>query len=248
MHYSATLPAAVHGADDNYAVFAADPRITYPSYKSLDAFIDVERLKSLDGYIVHRLKKRIAEAADRRFYTGPHRLADDQPELPGTRMVYLAKSMKQDRYLDLDCTDLWEPTEEAIEFTMLMEFIRMLPFKATGRMLIMYDTEARPVTAHRDHMEQDICHEFIWFRTNKNKPFYMLNHVTGEKRYVDSYSAWFDTVNQFHGGDGYDGLSFSIRVDGVFTDEFRAQIPKPEFNLSSAPSLWACLSEQKISS
>jgi hypothetical protein len=122
-----------------------------------------------------------------------------------------------------------------------MEFIRTLPFKATGRMLIMYDTEPRPVTAHRDHMERDICHEFIWFRTNKNKPFYMLNHVTGEQQYIDSYSAWFDTVNQFHGADGYNGLSFSIRVDGVFSDEFRAQIPLPAYNLSSTPSLWASL-------
>jgi hypothetical protein len=124
-----------------------------------------------------------------------------------------------------------------------MDFIRTLPFKATGRMLIMYDTEGRPVTAHRDHMEQDICHEFIWFRTNKKKPFYMLNHVTGEKRYVDSYSAWFDTVNQFHGADACDGLSFSIRVDGIFSDEFRTLIPQPDFNLSSAPSLWASLEQ-----
>jgi hypothetical protein len=158
-------------------------------------------------------------------------------------MVYLAKSVNQDRYLDLDRVELWEATEDAFEFALLMEFVRTLPFKATGRMLIMYDTEARPITAHRDHMEQDICHEFIWMRTNKKKPFYMLNHISGEKLYVDSYSAWFDTVNQFHGGDGYDGLSFSIRVDGVFTDEFRAQIPKPDYNLSSTPSLWACVTQ-----
>ena len=28
-----------------------DPRITYPCYKSFDEFIDVRRLKSLDGYL-----------------------------------------------------------------------------------------------------------------------------------------------------------------------------------------------------
>ena len=69
----------------------------------------------------------------------------------------------------------------------------------------------------------------------------MLNHRTGEKRYVESYSAWFDSVNQFHGSDARPGLSFSIRVDGVFTDEFRRRIPVPAANPASTPALWACL-------
>jgi hypothetical protein len=67
----------------------------------------------------------------------------------------------------------------------------------------------------------------------------MLNHETGEKLYIAGYSAWFDTVNQFHGCDGTDGLSYSIRVDGRFTDEFRSRIPRPPFNAASTPSYWA---------
>jgi hypothetical protein len=114
-----------------------------------------------------------------------------------------------------------------------------LPFKATGRRLIIYDDSGAMVPAHRDHKEIDICHEFIWFRTNLKKPLYMLNHLTNEKLYVESYSAWFDSVNQYHGSDSIDGLSFSIRVDGIFTDEFRRQIPKPSFNAASTPSYWA---------
>jgi hypothetical protein len=37
----------------------------------------------------------------------------------------------------------------------------------------------------------------------------------------------FDSVNQFHGADAKEDLSLSIRVDGIFTDEFRAKIPFP---------------------
>jgi hypothetical protein len=74
----------------------------------------------------------------------------------------------------------------------------------------------------------------------------MLNHKTGEKQYVESYSAWFDSVNQFHGVDAAEGLSFSFRIDGVFTDEFKAKIPKPEFNQASTPALWACLGESAV--
>jgi hypothetical protein len=216
-----------------------DPRIKYPSYKSFDEFIDTERLASLDGYITQRIKRRLQAQKDYKFYTGPYRLENASPHYPGSRMIYLSYSELPDSYFDLDRTELWHPTENANEFSLLMDFIRTLPFKSTGRMLIMYDDAARPVTAHRDHIETDICHEFVWFRTNKRKPFYMLNHKTGEKKYVESYSAWFDTVNQFHGTDTVEGLSFSIRVDGIFTDELREKIPKPEFNPASTPSFWA---------
>ncbi len=243
MHQPEATTINTDTREDIYQQFPVDPQISYPSYVPMDAFIDVERLRSLDGYISARIRQRIKVATqnDIAFYTGPYKLNEEALSLPGTRMIYLSRSEKPDRYLDLDQTNLWHRTEAATEFSLLMDFIDTLPFKATGRMLIMYDTEARPVTAHRDHMETDICHDFIWMRTNKKKPFYMLNHLTGEKAYVASYSAWFDSVNQFHGSDSCEGLSYSIRIDGVFTDEFREQIPQPSINRASTPSLWAAL-------
>ncbi|HEX8282434.1 MAG TPA: hypothetical protein VF588_03725 [Pyrinomonadaceae bacterium] len=214
--------------------------ITYPSYKSFDQFIDVERLKSLDGYVTERVRRRLEAREDQQFYTGPFRLKDESPDRPGTRMIYLAQSKSPDSYYDLDKTELWEPTPAVEEFSLLMDFVRTLPFESTGRILIMYDHLPRAVTPHRDHDVVEVCHEFVWFRTNLSKPFYMLDHRTREKLYVSSYSAWFDTVNQFHGSDPCDGLSFSVRVDGHFTPEFRRLIPRPRLNPASAPSLWAC--------
>ncbi|MFL6528184.1 MAG: hypothetical protein ACJ8IQ_08805 [Chthoniobacterales bacterium] len=214
-------------------------RIKYPSYKSFDDFIDVEWLRSLDGYVTERIERRLAQQSDIQFYTGPFRLESKAADRPGSKMIYLSQPIGPDDYYNLDNPDQWEPAAGAAEFPELMEFIATLPFAATGRMLIMYDAEGRAVTAHRDHVSYDLCHEFIWFRTNLRKPFYMLNENTGEKQYVESYSAWFDTVNQFHGGDETGELAFSIRVDGKFSDEFRAQIPVPESNRASMPSLWA---------
>ena len=238
MENTATEPPVTEEIFDDAPV---DPRIVYPSYKSFDEFIDVERLRSLDGYITQKIKRRIAAQNDYRFYTGPYRLQTDSPEHPGSRMIYLSYSELPDSYFDLDRTELWKPSANAGEFALLMDFIGTLPFKATGRMLIMYDDVARPVTAHRDHVETEVCHDFLWFRTNLKKPFYMLNHKTNEKFYVDTHTAWFDSVNQYHGTDPVEGLAFSIRVDGVFTDEFKAKIPKPPFNAASTPSYWACL-------
>jgi hypothetical protein len=217
-----------------------DPRVRYPCYKSFDEFIDVERLKSLDGYITERLERRLAAEGDIKFYTGPYRLKPEEPKRPGSRMVYLSQSEREDSYFDLDRTDLWKPTEDAAEFGLLMDFIATLPFEATGRMIIMYDDAGRAGPAHRDHIETELCHDFIWFRTNFRKPFYMLDHRTDERLYVECYSAWFDTVNQFHGTDAHDGLGFSVRVDGIFSATLRRRIPRPEFNLASTPALWAC--------
>lgn len=211
----------------------------YPSYKNLDPFIDVDRLIGLDAFITDRLRARLAAAGDRQFYTGPFLLDAEAPVRPGSRMVALSRSRAPENYYNLDRAELWEPTEEAEEFAPLMEFIATLPFAATARILIMYDGSGRAVSAHKDHDSPELCHEFIWFRTNLGKPFYMLDPKTGERLTVAGHAAWFDTVNQFHGADATGELSFSVRVDGRFSDELRKRIPFPETNRAAAPSLWA---------
>lgn len=211
----------------------------YPSYVDLDPFLDVDRLKRLDLYVHERIERRLRGNADLAFYTGPFLLDTHASHLPGASLIYLSRSEREENYYDLDRSDLWRRTEEAEEFPELMDFIDTLPFAAKGRMLIIYDPSGRAVSAHRDHDSAELCHEFIWLRTNFDKPFYMLDPVTGERRYVTSHSAWFDTVNQYHGADATGGLSYSIRVDGVFSDAFRRRIPLPTVNRSSAPARWA---------
>lgn len=221
-----------------------DPRISYPCYKSLDDIIEVERLKSLDGYITERIRRH-QRTSVKDYFLNQHRLDAGTPHRPGAREIWLTRTLRgvPYNYLDLNRPELWQRSQAAVEFSLLMDFIETLPFKATGRMLIIYDDAGTIVPAHRDHLSADVCHDFIWFRTNLTKPFYMLNHRTNEKLYVRSYSAWFDTVNQFHGSDAQAGLSFSLRVDGIFEDEFRRCIPVPASNPASTPALWACVSD-----
>lgn len=226
---------------------AVDARITYPCYKSFDEFIDVARLRSLDGYLTERIEQHRARQTDD-YFLNQHRLNAATPHQPGAREIWLARTKPgvAYNYLDLDKPDLWRRTAAADEFSLLLDFIATLPFKATGRMLIIYDDTASSVPAHRDHLKTEVCNDFIWLRTNLSKPFYMLNHRTNEKLYVASYSAWFDTVNQFHGSDAQAGLTFSIRVDGHFTDEFRQRIPTPTSNLAATPALWAALANARV--
>jgi hypothetical protein len=219
---------------------AVHPSIQYPSYKSFDEFIDVKRLRSLDAFLTEKIRSRIKTQQDSLFLNY-YRLDTQTPYEPGVREIWLTKT-KPDilyNYFDLDKPELWHSTPDAEEFAPLVDFIRTLPFQATGRILIIYDDAGKAVPAHCDHTDTDICHEFLWMRTNFNKPFYILNHKTGEKCYVESHSAWFDSVNQFHGSDAVEGLSFSISVDGIFTDDFRQMIPQPPFNPASTPAFWS---------
>lgn len=220
-----------------------DPRITYPCYKSMDEYIDVERLKSLDEYVRKRVVACLQAGQGNNFHTGDLKMKVLSPSRPGATFIPLSNCKSQPyNYFDLDKPELWEPSEFVDDFSELMDFINTLPFKATGRMMIIADERGKAVTAHRDHAEIDLTHEFIWFRTNLEKPFFMLNQKSNEKVYVNSYNAWFDTVNQFHGSDKSGKLAISIRVDGHFSDELKAKIPTPKCNPASTAALWACLS------
>jgi hypothetical protein len=222
---------------------AVDPRIKYPCYKSLDEFVDVARLRSLDRYVTERIEGHIAARRDD-FFLNEHRLDPASPHRPGVREIWLTRTRPGTLYdyLDLNRAELWEPTPAAAEFAELTAFVETLPFRERGRVLIIYDDGAAPVPAHRDHLNRERCHDFVWMRTNLRKPLYMLNPETGERTHVESYTAWFDTVNQFHGSEPGDGLTFSIRVDGIFDDSFRQLIPTPALNAASTPALWACTS------
>jgi hypothetical protein len=228
---------------DDGARKTTDSLIVYPCYKSLDEFIDVKALRSLDDYITERIEQHIAHANDS-YFLNDHPLDETSAHETDVREIWLSQTKPgvPYNYLDLDKPELWLPSAASAEFPLLMDFIATLPFSALGRMLIIYDHTGTVVPAHRDHVFTDLCHEFIWLRTNRRKPFYLLNSETNQKLYVDSYSAWFDSVNQFHGSDAAEGLSFSIRVDGVFSEQFRKQIPLVASNRAATPALWACVS------
>lgn len=236
----------VAGANRDLDKAYVDPRIRYPSYKSFDDIIDVAALKSLDGYVRDRFAQR--DKADEPFWAGHFTPNKTDNQLPGSRIAYLTELKDRvggdDDYFNLDHSDQWQETEAAEEFSEVMAFVRTLPFKSTGRIILMYDMDGRTVTAHRDHPKVDVCHEFIWMRMNVVKQLYVMNSVTRERQNVDGHSAWFDTVNQFHGVDASEGLSISLRVDGKFTDELRARIPFSAQNAASTPSLWAAIGDK----
>lgn len=65
--------------------------------------------------------------------------------------------------------------------------------------------------------------EFIHVRPNLNRPFYVYDPETKQKHYVNSRVGWWNDKD-VHGGDVTFEPSYALRIDGIFTDEFRKKI------------------------
>lgn len=66
-------------------------------------------------------------------------------------------------------------------------------------------------------------HEFVHFRTNLDKPFYIWDPETDEKILANSHATFFNDQD-WHSGGRTNKQTYSIRVDGIFTDQFRKRI------------------------
>lgn len=62
--------------------------------------------------------------------------------------------------------------------------------------------------------------EFIHFRCNLDRPFYIRDIETSKKTYIDTPVAYWNDQD-YHGGDPALKPTYSLRVDGEFNSEFR---------------------------
>lgn len=69
------------------------------------------------------------------------------------------------------------------------------------------------------HENQQIT-EFIHIKTDMDRPFYMIDPVTKERVYHTTRVAWWDE-RDWHGGEPINRPTFTFRVNGRYTDEFK---------------------------
>jgi hypothetical protein len=79
---------------------------------------------------------------------------------------------------------------------------------------------------HRDPAndpESPDISEFIHIRPDLKRPFYVYDPEAKQKHYVQTRVAWFND-RDVHGGDTIGEPTFAIRIDGLFTEEFKQKI------------------------
>lgn len=94
--------------------------------------------------------------------------------------------------------------------------------------------EHRDLDANNGIFEND-CYtphrnEFIHIRYNTKKAFYLWDPEKKNKIYINCRAAWWNDQD-WHGGEQIMEQSYSLRIDGKFTDEFRTKL-----NIGHLPS------------
>jgi len=126
-------------------------------------------------------------------------------------------------------------------FDYMIPFIKELPFKELGRILFFINYKDTKTPIHSDDgnaFSFDINHinplntqphnrEFIWFNLEKRKKFFLFDPIEKKKYFISSSSAFFND-SDYHGSEICNQFSVSLRIDGIFSDEFKTKL-----NLSS---------------
>lgn len=124
-------------------------------------------------------------------------------------------------------------TPEAEYFPNVVKWVESLVgtvFEDIGR-VIFFHCEADGIPfEHRDLDAKngiDVIkphrNEFIHIRPNTKKAFYLWDPETKDKTYLNTRAAWWNDVD-WHGGEKIMEQSYSLRIDGKFTEEFRKKL------------------------
>lgn len=131
-----------------------------------------------------------------------------------TLTSYQKKAMADATYL----------TDNAKHFPKLLEWINKLPFKEVGRVLFFIHEHDCQLLLHRDGPRyKPHSNEFLWLNPCEKKRLYIYDEDTKEKHYINTPAAFFNDLDM-HGGDRCETMTWSIRIDGKFTDEFKKQL------------------------
>ena len=75
-----------------------------------------------------------------------------------------------------------------------------------------------------EHRDPDLpLTEFVYFRTDCDRPFYMIHPDTNERIYLNTRAAWWDE-GDWHGGEPINRPTYTLRINGRFTEEFKKLI------------------------
>lgn len=148
----------------------------------------------------------------------PYQFVFLKTEDGGWQSRFEEKSWTSDAIKYFPNVKLW--LENLIEQKVFNHLGRIIFFKAEHDCLMPMhrDLILPEETEYFDHR-----HEFIHIRPNLDKPFYIWDADINHKVLVKSKATFFNDQD-WHAGGRTDKQTYSLRIDGVFTDEFRRLI------------------------
>jgi hypothetical protein len=109
-------------------------------------------------------------------------------------------------------------------FPRLVAFVKKLPFAVIGRCNILGLEANHHGTVHQDGDPEDATAEhFITLCPKKNKRLFLWDEEKRQKTFVVSRAYWFND-HGYHGVEADPYFRYSIRVDGMFREDFMARL------------------------
>jgi hypothetical protein len=92
-------------------------------------------------------------------------------------------------------------------------------FSEYGRVVVFLNEPGVSTPIHQDSSDANRKDEFIWISLGARKKFFVYDTETDIKHYLHSPIGTFDATN-YHGADPGEFASWSVRIDGIFSDSF----------------------------
>lgn len=119
--------------------------------------------------------------------------------------------------------DCWMPTENLVHFPLLLRWIKDSDiFREIGRLIIFIQLQGSCTPEHVDEnfdripAEYKKIPEFIWITEQGGKRLFVNNTQAGNVVWFNSFVPHSTAVE--------DGVRWSLRIDGIFTEEFKTKL------------------------
>lgn len=125
-----------------------------------------------------------------------------------------------------------DATPESAYFPNVMQWVNKLKddgiVEYTGRVIFFVSSGSSKPFEHRDldadtqdYTDHNI--EFIHIRPNTKRGFYVWDPEHKRKHYINSHACFFNDQD-WHGGEASKKTTYSLRIDGIFTETFRKKL------------------------
>ena len=197
-----------------------------PIYKAMDEFMALPDIDPIKQAGMELMPKDFKNFKERNLFTRYLKMA------MGSYDPYIYYYLWEEGSWD-DRTAPRKLTEEAEYFPEVVKWVENLVgtiFVDIGR-VIFFHCEADGIPfEHRDldakngvDVVKPHRNEFIHIRPNTKKAFYIWDPEHKNKVYLNTRAAWWNDTD-WHGGEKIIEQSYSLRIDGKFTEDFRKKL------------------------
>jgi hypothetical protein len=146
-------------------------------------------------------------------------------------VVYLREAKKDvnpiQAYQHKSESNFFEWTDNMSKFPNLKTWLDELigtVFEQYGRIIFFMHEHDCKLLTHRDGLVYTPHNsEFIWINPMQTKALFVYDEVNDVKHYINTPVAFFNDLDM-HGGDSTSAMTWSLRIDGIFTKNFKNKL------------------------